>query len=246
MDTQLPKLLQPEGEESIDIAKLLSTVPLVVQDTPDAREVADYLLPFGIGIEFECDQGEDYDVRAFEEIDGIVEVRVDSAEQRYRIVKGFDGLKALYRLSRTLIRYSRLNLGSGIHYHIGLNDYFEDFVQLYEEDKDHILKDTILKELDKWNYEGTYNRRAVTFHRTWVRLNKHYQTAEVRIGEMTFNYELLFKRITHACSIFRECLDGFEQKRLIKDNPWLLYEDQDIKEILSKRVKKINPNVRNN
>jgi len=246
MDTQLPKLLQKGDQESINLSKLLATLPLAVESTPETRQVGDYLLPFGVGMEFECDMGPDYNVRWFEEIPGMVEVNVDRSEQRYRIVKGLEGLQALYRLSQGLCKYSLLNFGSGIHYHIGLDDYYDDFVKVLENDKEQKLQEHILSELEKWNYKGSYNRRAVSTGMGWVRLQRGFRTAEIRIGEMTFNYELLFKRITHACKIFREVTLGLEEKLLLRNNPWLRYEKQDINEIIKNRVKKINPHVRNN
>ena len=102
----------------------------------------------------------------------------------------------LYEFSIQLKKYFGLNPESGIHYHTDLTDIYD--LDLVNNNLLSKVKEPLLSELDSWEYKGSYNRRDVSFSRCWVRFEKHKKTMEVRIGEMTFDYSLLIKRILHC------------------------------------------------
>lgn len=96
-------------------------------------------------------------------------------------------------------------------------------------------KEFILQELDKWEYPGSYNPRGITCHRTWVRMRSGYKTFEFRIIEMTFDYEVLIKRVLHASLLSKLLKD----KYLLFNNEMYvnqIAEEKTIKETLAKRV----------
>lgn len=179
----------------------LSTFPVQLQ------RLVDSLLPYSVGFEIECSTISDnyYVTQGLaRQIPNIVDVYFDDNEQRFRIPAGVEGLICLYNISEFLKEHSQLNLASGIHYHIDFQDmlYTSDMWRGFHPDK--IAKENnswILKELDTWKYTGAFNHRLVSTRKTWVRLHEGYNTMEVRIGEMTFDYKLLVKRILHCSAI---------------------------------------------
>lgn len=182
------------------LIEIVSDFPTSI-NTKEAEEVGLYILPFSVGIEFECGMQETYNKKDFEAIPYIVDIDVDEYEQRYRIPKGLKGLQCLYHLSTALYKNSVINEGSGIHYHVDFTDCYsritDDFIRKEE--------DYILRELQKWNYKGTYNRKQVKRNqRGWVQVSDEFKTFEFRIGEMTFDYNLLFKRISHLIKICKQ------------------------------------------
>lgn len=92
--------------------------------------------------------------------------------------------------------YALLNKGSGIHYHTDLTEIYDE--KLVNRDLLNNVKPFLLEQLDTWDYKGTYNRRDVQFQRCWVRFDTYKKTMEIRIGEMTFEYEKILKRILHC------------------------------------------------
>ncbi len=143
--------------------------------------------------------------REFLAIPNIMHVSNDASEQRYRIPNGINGLICLYLISHNLKKFSELNDASGIHYHI-------DFTDVPEWDDDYNIyksllasnHDYVLTELETWGYKGTYNSKGIAgigSEGNWVRQNDG--TVEFRIGEMTFDYEVLVKRIVHLNEICR-------------------------------------------
>ena len=95
--------------------------------------------------------------------------------------------------------------------------------------------DYILTELDKWKYKGTYNPRKCVFSssRNWVRFKDTLKTMEIRIGEMTFDYELLFERIRHCNEIVKTLKDKLLIPVVTK------YDKHKANEIVSNRIIKI-------
>lgn len=171
--------------------------PSLLLALTDFRQIsiAESYLKYSTGIEIECHKGDNYSREVFRDIDGILAVNIDDSEQRYRICGGRKGLIALYELSIALKKHSVLNPGSGIHYHIDCSEVgnwydFETFVCSNET--------WILSALKSWNYTGTFNAWAVSPSKTAVRVHDRCNTIEFRIGEMTFDYELLLKRILHC------------------------------------------------
>lgn len=189
----------------VSLIEELKNAPLLLAAVKD-QETIDYfnsLIPYSTGFEIECGYGANPDLQSFESIPDIMEVNNSSYEQRYRIPNGIKGMICLYNIADQLVLNSELNFGSGIHYHVDCSKDSEwgDIKELI-----HTHADWILKELDEWGYTGSYNSRGINgpvtrnFEGNWVRFNG-LLTIEFRIGEMTFDYKLLLKRIIHCNSI---------------------------------------------
>ncbi len=158
-------------------------------------------LPYSIGIEIECNKSSNFSLDKFTTIPDILSVDIDDAEQRFRIPNGLSGLICLYNICNELKSNSELNPDSGHHYHIDMTNVYNllncKFIELNS--------NWILNELDTWGYKGTYNRRDVQFStsHTWVRFQESFKTAEFRIGNMTFEYDIIVKRLIHASNIIQ-------------------------------------------
>ncbi len=199
---------------------VVTTTPLAlltIKNLKDISIINDYL-PYSTGFEIECMQGKHYNVDNFKKIPDILDVINDTSEQRYRIPSGIKGFMCLYNISEQLQINSELNSLSGIHYHVDMTDCFNIIT------KEFILKnrDWIIKELETWNYKGTYNSKGINHNNisigdagNWARFS-HHSTLEFRIGEMTFDYKVLVKRIIHCNSIVKRIKDllGVEYKPL--------------------------------
>lgn len=221
--------------ESISIKEVLSKIPIGLDiNNEDSKKAGEFLLPYSIGIEVECNQKDTFNLNDFTSIPYIMEVDADRDEQRFRIPSGIKGLHCLYNISLALRKNSELNPLSGIHYHVDFTDVFE---KLTKEHLNH-NQDWILKELDTWQYAGSYNSRRISFkaNHTWIRTQKDFKTLECRIGEMTFDYQLLFKRITHLSDIMRKLKifitkDYYENLKIVKRS--------EIEDVLKNRTIKI-------
>jgi hypothetical protein len=229
-------------------------------------EKIDDILPYSTGFEIECSPRSKYNrteniahkdleyVKAFKSIENIIDVNCDSSEQRFRIPPGLKGLICLQEISKNLIKYCELNPQSGIHYHIDFTDLYEDL------SSDFVKKNSvwILKELEEWNYRGSFNTKDCQFNTGtfWVRFQRDFKTMEIRIGEMTFDYKLLLKRILHANEIARKLksiLGTKEERKERKLNEQLeeLKEEPtnqqiDIRSIIKQRKININETDNNN
>lgn len=164
-------------------------------------EKSNNYLPYSVGIEIEANQKDNFVHKIFEGIPDIIEVYCSGSEQRFRIPNGIKGLICLYNICMILPRYCELNTQSGIHYHIDMTESYHLFNDRFIQKN----KKWILEELDTWEYKGTYNTRDIQFsdHHRWLRFQSCFKTAEFRIGEMSFDYKVLIKRIIHASSIIR-------------------------------------------
>ena len=244
MDIQFQNkhLNQDKEEESINletIDDILAVCPIALdRDNPDVIKVSNYYLPFSTGFEIECFKQEGYNEYNFTSIPNIIEVINDNSEQRYRIPSGIDGFICLYEICKQLRLNSYENPLSGIHYHIDCTDFYED---LSNDFINEIVEGLLIK-LDSWNYKGTYNRRGFSGSNIggqWVRKQLFFKTLEFRIGEMTFDYSLMFKRITHLQEIVK---DLKIQSKLFKLNALdksHLYKGDDVINILKSRIEKI-------
>ncbi len=184
---------------------------LSIKDKETIDLIREYL-PYSTGFEIECSVGTLYDKEAFLAIPNILNADTGGGEQRFRIPYGIKGLVCLYNISTQLKLNCELNSGSGIHYHIDMSNYFS-FLNL-----DYIKSQEgyILKELESWNYLGTYNPKEVRFTKGgWAGFRSNHLTLEIRIGEMTFDYELLVKRIIHCNNIVRTINEGLLDKEQI-------------------------------
>lgn len=244
MDIQSLKSLLFHNVEEESINHIISKTPLVYPlDNSNAIKVGNYYLPYSVGFEIECFKGDDFNIDSFLNIPDIMDVDITEGEQRFRIPPGFKGLHCLYNISTQLKLNSLLNPDSGIHYHIDCTDVYHLF------NYGNIGKNEkwILEELSKWGYKGTYNLKSVRFdnsHR-WVRFQPSFKTAEFRIGEMTFDYDVLFVRIAHCCKIIEKLKANVTRdynetlkERAVLDYPILNYND-DINNVLENRIKKI-------
>jgi hypothetical protein len=76
------------------------------------------------------------------------------------------------------------------------------------------INDKTLKKLECWNYTGIFNAKKVSFCKNTVRFHKNLKTVEFRIGEMSFEYDVLVKRIIHCHKIVQDII-----LELLKYNP---------------------------
>ena len=180
--------------------------PLLLSITEYPKKIQQYienLIPFSTGIEIECLHGEACEVLSdrykhlfmndpYQESDG--------NDLRGRLHPGSKGLLGLKVLTDTLKKEAHINPKSGIHYHIDCSDVknFNEFSQFVCEREQSTI---ILNALGCWNYKGDYNKKEVkagSYNESWVRVQSYFKTIEFRIGEMTFDYEVMSKRIAHA------------------------------------------------
>lgn len=190
--------------------------PLVLLSVKSSDSIAyiNSFLPFSVGFEIECDKGDYFDIDHFRSIPNIMDINCDSSEQRFRIPPGIKGFICLWHISEALKINSLLNNGSGIHYHIDCTPYYR-----YFNDKNVRSNEKwMLKELDAWKYKGSYNSRMVSFNtcHQWIRFQPQFKTMEFRIGEMTFDYDVLIKRMVSASAIVRQFITniGYGVKEL--------------------------------
>lgn len=198
----------PQDAENIDNIQLslinkdlLLTNPYLLLNTinPETIDIINNVLPFSIGIEIECDNSENYNIKNFSKIPYLIAIDCDSSEKRFRIPNGLLGLICLYNICEEL-KYNCIYTESGIHFHV---DCTEDFVALEQRVLQDEEKEYILKELDKWGYQWTYNTRDITYSHGWIRIQPNLQTLECRICEMTFDYTTLLKRIYHLSNVIQ-------------------------------------------
>lgn len=174
-------------------------------------DIAKSFLPNSTGFEIECDKSDHFDIKTFESIPHIMDIDCSDGEQRFRIPNGIQGIICLYNICHQLKLNSQLNQGSGIHYHIDMTDHPEFWKRNGEPYITNNRK-KILNDLDDWNYIGSYNKRDITYstNHNWVRFQPTFKTAEIRIGEMSFDYNLLIKRIIHANQLVGLLKEGIE------------------------------------
>lgn len=217
----LNKKQNPINDIEENIKFLIHNAPFKLDITDSiVQEIGLYYLPYSTGFEIECMVNvKDINIKQkFLDIPNIIEADVNNLyEQRFRIPNGIKGIVCLFHISNLLKEYAVLNPDSGIHYHIDFTDVFDNIflekgINIYGDSNNFIdnNKDYILSELDKWNYKGTYNRREVlaSVGSVWVRFQSMFKTMEIRIGEMTFDYSLLFKRIVHGNEIAKTLKEG--------------------------------------
>jgi hypothetical protein len=178
---------------------------LLTVTNPETLKIINSYIPFTVGFEIECSPLEEITIdenikEIFRSIPFILDSDVNSyGEIRFQIPTGINGMLCLYYISENLKIYFGLNLQSGIHYHVGVKEYPFNYKG---------LEDYILKELDTWNYKGTYNERNISgFKVNWVHYPTRLDTVEYRIGEMSFDYKVLIKRIVHVCNITKYVIE---------------------------------------
>lgn len=192
-------------------------------------EVAESYLPYSVGIEVECSWNKevryganDMTMDCLERIPTLLQAGHSQNEKRFRINKGIRGMLDLYEVTQFLRDTCDLNPESGIHYHIDMTEldwdyYNEKGVKKF---KDMIIPDItdmfswIIDSLKSWNYKGTYNSLGVAYDMKgwWVNISPHYKTMEFRIGEMSFDYEPIIKRIIHCSRLVKRFKKGFPKQ----------------------------------
>lgn len=166
-------------------------------------DIANQVLPVDTGIEIEINDV-NCKLRNFSLFNhcNLVDINWSIDEFRFRIPSGVKGLISLYDTLEVLKEHAGLNLDSGIHYHIDCTQEFSQIVDKYIQNKNGF--NWILDELDSWGYSGSYNKRQVSSIKTWVKLHQGCRTMEFRIGEMSFDYQLIVKRILHCHNIVKK------------------------------------------
>ena len=166
-------------------------------------DLVNYYLPYSTGFEVECNSLDNFNIKDFQNIENILDVNCDSSEKRFRIPNGLNGLICLHEICENLAKNCSLNMGSGIHYHIDMTDVWDKGV-----DKEFVseINDYVIGELIKWETAKDVNSgsaRCYYNNRGWVNFQPDFKTCEIRIGEMTFDYEIILKRIIDANRIIR-------------------------------------------
>lgn len=188
--------------------------PLVLLTLKDEESIkyVESFLPYSIGFEIECHQGEQFSQDHFKKIPNIMDVQCDPSEQRFRIPPGIRGLVCLWHITECLKIYSDLNLGSGIHYHVDMTANWNRLNPKIVEENEPWL----MEECDKWEYKGTYNSRGLSFTTynddsyysgAWIRFQSDFKTAEFRIGEMSFDYDYIVSRMIDASRIITKLIE---------------------------------------
>lgn len=167
-------------------------IPLLSIKDSKLRKAIDDYLPYSSAFECECYQQSTFDIEAFKSIPDIMAVDCDRYEQRFRVPSGLKGLVCLYNICEQLKLNSELNKGSGIHYHTDCIDVWD-----YIADSHRQNIDWIYKELETWHPDYIVNKT-----KGWVRFNS-LKTIEIRVGEMSFDYPILAKRMIHCNDIVR-------------------------------------------
>lgn len=180
---------------------------------PKLKKIAGSYLPFSTGIEIECSKKKFSYVNMVkhakeikESIPNLMAFRIQGEQETdFRIPNGIEGLVCLYRVLEVMKQKFLLNPKSGIHYHVDLSHNWDlifcDSKMSYTTTR-MLIESIFLRELDTWNYTGSFNTRGMDVYKGyWIRLCSEYKTIEFRIGEMSFDYEVLAKRIIHCNSM---------------------------------------------
>lgn len=196
-------------------------LPLLSIKNESIIKSIDEYLPYSVGMEFECFKKPSYKEIDFFTIPDIMDISTDSSEQRYRIPSGLKGLVCLYNISQALKKNSELDLSSSNHYHTDMTDVWEVLMKDEPPDDPTSLKPTremfkeyIISELEKW---GTAKDKSMSHG--WHKFNS-LKTLEIRIGEPTFEYNIIVKRLIQCAKITKYIKDQLtktdEEKRLMR------------------------------
>ena len=180
------------------------------------------VLPYHIGLEIECDTEIKY-IRDYLDKIPCVETDNSTGELRIKFDTGLNGLCQLYCLTLFLHKYSSFNEGSGIHYNI---DMLVNNLKVSTADVNQ--RNIVLNELTKWEYKGTYNKYDFSdFKGYWCTNRKN--RLEIRIGEMSFDFDFILNRIQSCNFIIDSLLAYKKQERIVVEE----YKFDDIEEYLN-------------
>lgn len=196
MKTKLKLLsLNQSIEEEENIKKFIYN-PLLLLYNNKYLNICNTVLPFSVGIEIECNRNITFDLNKFKSIPYLLDFSSSDNETRFRIPNGVKGLISLYLTLELLKTQCELNPDSGIHYHIDMTNN-KEYLNTVTNHRNYILG-----ELDSWGYKGTYNKREIGEGKSkWVNIRRDFKTLEFRIGEMSFDYNLILHRINHCSQI---------------------------------------------
>lgn len=178
------------------------------------KSIAENMMPYSVGIEIEARLNSqigmslgDWDNYLKRKIPSLMDIYFRSAETSFRIPKGISGMQTLYLMLDEFKTHWGLNNQSGIHYHIDCTEFKNEVTgQLSQKFINFVLQQKwVLNALDSWKYKGSYNKRDIGMCKEyWVYPRRSFCTLEFRIGEMSFDYSLIIKRILHLQNIVRK------------------------------------------
>ena len=196
-----------------EVKEIVKISPLLlidkVKEDDNILNIANSLLPYSVGTEIEASYIKEDQTPNLEGL-YLLAKRTSHIgnEVSFRIPNGYKGLIALELFSIELKNYLTKS-DSGNHYHIDLSDNYLLLSDKIKEESEYILK-----ELDSWDYKGTYNSRIVGKGKSkWVNLRDVFNTVEIRIGELAVDYSTLFKRISHCSEIITNVREKHDLKR---------------------------------
>lgn len=215
------------------IKKYIYTNPIALLAIKD-RESINFInsfLPYSTGFEIECNVLANHNYKNFEQIPDILDYnkfnyhnQITSTEERFRISNGLQGLVCLFNICNELHRNCSLS-DSSVHYHIDCTDIFN---KIHNQNWINENNNWIIERLKQWETAKDYNIYCkVSLSRAWVRLAEEHQTIEFRIGEMTFDYNIIVKRILDCNDIVKKVKQDISIKREVT------YEKIDITKILN-------------
>lgn len=142
----------------------------------------------------------------------LIDCDIDSNESKFRIKPGIEGMISLYNLCEFLKQYAIFNPSdkAGNHYHIDCSEIdsfweFSSFITLTN-------NEWALDSLKSWNYKGSYNPYRITSRKDGViSFRERFSTIEFRLGESSFDYSLIIKRIIHAQNIVKKLKQQYRE-----------------------------------
>ncbi len=191
------------NKELIEDCIYNNPLALLVFKDKESRDYIDSFLPYSTGFEVECNRLPVYSVQDFKNIPNILNTNdYEENEQRFRIPSGLAGILCVYNITVQLKRNCSLNMGSGIHYHVDMTECFGLM------NNDSFIKKNnnwIIQDLIKWETAKKIDENAkCSTSRAWVRYADEHRTLEVRIGEMSFEYDVIIKRIIDCNRIVKQ------------------------------------------
>lgn len=125
----------------------------------------------------------------------------------------------LYLGLEIIKEYYKLNILSGIHYHVDCPTIFLTPNIAYDSNIVSNQHEWVFKALSSWNYNEAKggNARYISILKwSQVRIHRVYKTLEYRIGEMTFDYSVILKRIVHITNITNKIVRICDEHNKIK------------------------------
>lgn len=198
----------------------VNSLPLLLDTLPEKQQlIVDRQFPYSFGIEWEINTSNIPMLYPesmlhlslplkFSRYTNIYRIDQNETEFRQRFWPGKHGLLQLYWVCEFLKKTSHPNPLSGLHYHIDCTD-VDDFLRFTTFCE---TQDWVLDALISWGYTGTYNKWTISMYKNAVRMHHGYDTIEFRIGEMSFDYSLIVKRVKHCQAIVQRLKYLYKKK----------------------------------